>query len=365
VAVRVRGIAGIPADATAVALNVTAVAPTAGGWVTVYPGGVRPNASNLNFAAKQTVAVHVTATVGSSDSIRLYNAAGNTHLIVDIAGWYGPTGDGGPGTDRLTPLPSPARAMDTRPTGGGIQLGYAETGGDRTTALDAAETLDVQVAGLGGVPSDATAVVLNLTGITPTTSTYVTAFPGGGSVPNASNLNPAAGQIVANLVVVPVGEDGVVSFFNALGRIHLAIDVFGYFTAGSGAGYVALDPPTRQLDTRTGTGLRHGALSPGASFALGVAPYNGVPLDAAAVMVSVAAVSPTSGTYLTVYPSGSSQPNTSNLNTTAGKTLANAVLARIDSTGRVRFFNAAGNTHLISDLAGYFIDPANVQLPPD
>ena len=42
-------------------------APTAAGYLTVHPGGTLPNASNLNFAAGQTVAVHVTATVGADD----------------------------------------------------------------------------------------------------------------------------------------------------------------------------------------------------------------------------------------------------------------------------------------------------------
>ena len=40
------------------------------------------------------------------------------------------------------------------------------------------------------------------------------------------------------------------------------------------------------------------------------------------------------------------------------------MLARFGTTGRIAFHNPAGNTHVISDLAGYFIDAANVQLPP-
>ena len=54
---QVAGIAGVPADATAVVLNVTAVTPTKAGYLTIYPSGTRPTVSNLNFAAKQTVGV--------------------------------------------------------------------------------------------------------------------------------------------------------------------------------------------------------------------------------------------------------------------------------------------------------------------
>jgi hypothetical protein len=89
-----------------------------------------------------------------------------------------------------------------------------------------------------------------------------------------------------------------------------------------------------------------------------------VPADAEAVMLSVVAVTPSSSGYVTVFPGGSSLPNASNINFPAGATTANAVLSRLGATGRVAFYNALGNTHVISDLAGYFIDPADVQLPP-
>ncbi len=86
----------------------TVVGPTSAGHVTVFPDGSVPKASNVNFVAGQTVPVHVTATVADDDRVRLFNAAGNTHLLLDIAGWYGPTGDAGPSVDGMTPLTSPA-----------------------------------------------------------------------------------------------------------------------------------------------------------------------------------------------------------------------------------------------------------------
>jgi hypothetical protein len=362
VRVRVREIAGVPADATAVVLNITAVAPTAAGYLTVHPGGTLPTASNLNFAKGQTVAVHVTATVADDDKVEIYNATGSTHVIVDLAGWYGPTGSSGPSTDRLTLLPTPGRALDSRPG----PLGYAEAvfgGSGRTTPIPEGDTLAVSVAGLGGVPAEATAVVMNVTAVGPSTSTFITAYPDGQALPTASNVNLKAGQVVANLVVVPVGPDGVLRFFNAAGNTHLIIDVTGWYQPGVGAGYVALDPPTRNLDTRSGTGLRRGALGPGGTHKLKVARYNGVPADAAAVMLGVVAVGPTASGYLTVYPGSASLPATSSLNFGAGATVANAVIARIGTDGRVAFTNASGSTHVISDLAGYFLDPANVPIP--
>jgi hypothetical protein len=362
VLVQVRDIVDVPDDATAVVLNVTAVTPTAAGYLTVHPGGTVPNASNLNFTKGQTVAVHVTATVGTNDKVEIYNAAGNTHVIVDLAGWYGPTGNGGPSTDRLTLLTAPGRAMDTRAG----TLGYAEGAfgvSGRTTPVSEAGELAVQVAGLGGVPAEATAVVMNVTGVGPTKSTFVTAFPDGQTLPVASSVNVPAGRTVANLVIVPVGPGGTVRFYNAAGSTHLIVDVTGWYQPDVGAGYVALDPPTRNLDTRSGTGLRRGALGANGTYRLKVARYNGVPVDAAAVMLGVVAVGPSASGYLTVYPSLEPLPPTSNINFRAGATVANAVVARIGSDGRVAFTNKVGSTHVISDLAGYFIDPDDVPVP--
>ncbi len=359
--VKVADVAGVPSDATAVVLNVTAVAPTADGFVTIHPGGPVPVASNLNFKAGKTVAVHVTATVGTIagyvDQIELVNAVGNTHLIVDLAGWYGPTNAAdGQATDLLHTLPAPARALDTRPG----TPGYAEGGGAGVVnPINSLGFINLPVAGAGGVPADATAVVLNVTAVQPTADTFLVASPTGSPQPNTSSLNASKNQIVANLVVVPVGTSGMVRFFNSAGKTHLVVDTIGWFKAGEGgAGYIALDPPTRDLDTRTGIGLRKTPLGSNGSHNLKVARYYGVPEDALAVMLGVVAVSPTAGGYLTIYPSTQPLPPSSNLNFAAGTTTPNAVLSGIGSTGAITFKNSAGTTtHVISDLFGYFIDP--------
>ena len=70
-------------------LNITATGPTAGGFLTVFPTGTgRPNASNLNFGPGQTVPNLVIAQVGTNGQVSIYNAAGSTQLIADVAGWF-------------------------------------------------------------------------------------------------------------------------------------------------------------------------------------------------------------------------------------------------------------------------------------
>jgi hypothetical protein len=79
---------GAPSTASAVVLNVTAVNPSFTTYLTVFPGGTRPVASDLNPVADQTEPNLVVATVGSNGTIQIYNHAGNSDVLVDLEGWY-------------------------------------------------------------------------------------------------------------------------------------------------------------------------------------------------------------------------------------------------------------------------------------
>ncbi len=81
-----------------------------------------------------------------------------------------------------------------------------------------------------GLPaSGVTAVVLNVTATQPTASSYVTVYPDGETLPTASNLNFTARETIPNLVVVPVGADGEIDFYNDAGSVNLVADLAGYF----------------------------------------------------------------------------------------------------------------------------------------
>jgi NAD(P)-dependent dehydrogenase (short-subunit alcohol dehydrogenase family) len=84
----------IPATATAIGGTLTAVGPTAGGFLTAYPtGGVRPLTSNLNFVAGNApIGNSFTATLSSSGAFDLFNNAGHGGAPgnvseIDAAGW--------------------------------------------------------------------------------------------------------------------------------------------------------------------------------------------------------------------------------------------------------------------------------------
>ena len=84
----VAGIAGVPLTATAVVLNMTVAATTAGSFLTVWPGGKMPTASDLNWSAGTTIPNLVVVEVNSG-KISLYNNAGSVQVICDVEGWYG------------------------------------------------------------------------------------------------------------------------------------------------------------------------------------------------------------------------------------------------------------------------------------
>ncbi|HVS05255.1 MAG TPA: CAP domain-containing protein [Candidatus Dormibacteraeota bacterium] len=350
--VTVVGQGGVPATGVgAVVMNVTVTNTSSPGYLTVFPAeDPRPTASNLNWIAGQTVPNLVQVAVRESGQLTIYNAAGWTNVIFDVAG-YVPLITGTPGPDGFyNPLVS-ARLLDTR-TGTGALLG--------------GQTLPLQVTGRGGVPSmGVAAVVLNVTVTAPTTGGYVTVFPAGAAVPLASNLNFTAGQTVPNRVIVKLGAAGQVAFFNSGGSVQIIADVSGWFTDASipsatGSVFTGVTP-VRILDTRSGIGGFSSPVGPAGTIVLTLAGWGGVPLmtstspvPATAVVLNVTAVNPSTASYLTLFPDGAAQPSTSDLNFMAGQTIPNLVVVRIGANGNLDFFNAAGTTDVIADVVGWY-----------
>ncbi|MER5635940.1 hypothetical protein ABT095_03160 [Kitasatospora sp. NPDC002227] len=215
---QITGKNGVPATGvTSVVLNVTTVGPTTGGYVTVYPHGQeRPTASNLNFGPGQTVANLVSVPVGADGKVSLYNFAGKTGLVADLAGYYSGTGS--------VFVPSgPTRILDTRSGLGHGTSTIGAVGGGRTLNV----TADSWANGIP--PVGVTAVALNVTATRATTGGYVTVFGGEQAKPLASNLNFLAKQTVPNAVITQSRQG--VNFFNAFGDTDLIADLAGYFTA--------------------------------------------------------------------------------------------------------------------------------------
>ena len=223
----------------AVSLNVTVTgsrAPSEGGFVTVYPCGNRPDASNLNFQSGQTVPNAVITPVSSNGEVCFY-VYGSADLIADINGYF-PGGAGFVATE-------PVRVADTRSgSAQGLRTVTKQRIGGNTT-------LQLQLTNLpGGItPSSGIgAVSLNVTAVNTTADKfggYVTTYPCG-SIPDVSSLNFVSNQIVPNAVIAPLSANGTICFF-AYGQTDLIVDLNGYFPTG--AGFTPMSP-VRLFDTR-------------------------------------------------------------------------------------------------------------------
>ncbi|MHB8450598.1 MAG: fibronectin type III domain-containing protein [Mycobacteriales bacterium] len=219
---QVTGAGGVPTSGVSgVVLNVTATDTTATSYFTVWPAGAsRPTASNLNWAANATVPNRVVVPVSSSGAIEIYNNRGYADVIVDVGGWYTTAGGSGSQLTQFSGI-TPARILDTRAGSGEPYEGQP---------IGPTGTLTVAVAGVGGVPANATAVVLNVTVTGTTGDSYLTVFPAGTTRPVASDLNWLPGQTVANLTVVKLGTSGELTLYNNRGTVDAIADVVGWYT---------------------------------------------------------------------------------------------------------------------------------------
>jgi hypothetical protein len=338
----------VPANATSVVVNVTAVDESTAGFFTIYPtGGTTPTASNLNWTPGETVPNLVSVGLSPGGDVTIFNGLGSADAVVDLEGYFAPA-TGGSTSGQFVPV-VPARITDTRAGSGQANAG---------STLAAGTTLNVQVAGVGGVPATGfSAVVLNVTAVDQTANGFFTVFPKGNSLPTASNLNWTPGQTVPNRVIVPLSPGvGQVSIYNGLGSADAIVDVNGYFTdsTGVGASFVSLFP-SRIVDTRNGTGGFSSPLGAAATMTVTVEGHGGVPATfVKAVIINVTVANPTTASALIIWPHGATQPTASDLNFVGGQTVPNLVVVKLSALGQIDIFNLYGTTNVIIDVVGYY-----------
>lgn len=340
------GVDGVPADATAVVLNLTVTRPVSVksdvsfGFVTAHAAGsAKPNASNLNYAAGQTISNLAVVPVGADGKVTLSNTsgAGAVSLVADIQGYYQ---GGEPALPGAYKSMAPSRFLDTR----------------ASDEVGPGESISFQAGGAGGVPADAKAIVMNLTVTEPSSFGYVTAYPAGSDKPNASNLNYAKDETVPNLAVVPVGADGKVTLTNSSsGTVQLIADISGYFLAGTAEDNGAFEQlaPTRFLDTR----LSSGPVAGDGTVSFQVAGVHGVPADVAGIWVNLTATETRADGFLTGFASGTVQPATPNVSYGWKRTTAsNLAYLRVGDNGKVSVANTSTEpAQVIVDVSGYVL----------
>ena len=322
---------GTPANATSLALTLTVVDPQTAGYLTAWPANqTRPIVSNINFNGGQIRANGSITRVDAAGAFRVFTNV-SADVVVDVVGAFVPSGAVAAG--RFVSR-GPTRLMDTR----------------AGSPLQPAARLSVPVP--SGTPTDAVALVLNITITESAAPGFVTQFPTGQAMPTSSVLNvDERNQTRAASGIFPVSAAGASLYLSGGG--HIIVDQVGYFT-GPSAGvsteglFTAYDP-TRLLDTRGPSPLGNGVpLYPGGGLELttnsgGAMAYNITSVDG--------------GTgFVTAYPAGTDRPGTSNVNSVgAGEVVANFAVTQMSGRGLGIF--SQSQTHVVVDLQGWFSGP--------
>ncbi len=317
-----------PADAAAVAVNITSTASRASGYLAAYPCDTeRPEVSNLNHTRRQVVAAAAIVPVGPSREICVYNREAG-HVIVDVFGQF-------TGAANVQEA-APTRLLDTRGEPARQPAWTART---------------VRVTAPVGAPGRADAVALNVTAVDSLSAGYLSVHPCSVTVPDTSTVNFAAGAAVPNLAVVSPDADGNVCL-TASADTHLLVDRFASFGDATGDSPMRLIAPKRVVDTRRdaappveGQEIRFSIGDAGLSRAdVGSAGTGGV-------FANVTIADPRAAGYATVYPCADGQPDTSNVNYLAGQNVANMVTVRPDAAGEICVYTYTA-TEVIVDVLG-------------
>jgi hypothetical protein len=331
---------GIPADAAAYALNVTAVPAGPLNWLTVWPTGqATPGVSLLNSPDGRVKSNAAIVQAGTSGAISVSaNTASSTDVLLDITGYF--TTSNAVPVLGFYPL-TPCRVVDTRNATGPLGGPYLTGGQVRNFPVKTSNC---------NIPDYAQAYSLNVTVIPAGALNYLTVWPTGQVQPYVSTLNAPTGTTTANAAIVEGGTNGNISVYPT-SDADFIVDVNGYFAPYSvGSLYYYAVPPCRVLDTRSDVYPPF----PG-TYTVGVQTSPcGVSAAASAYVMNATVVPDGSLNHLTLWPSGAAQPNVSTLNAFDGDVTSNMAIVPT-TNGAIDAFGAEPNpSQLILDISGYF-----------
>jgi hypothetical protein len=334
----------VPANATAVVLNLTTVQPVGGSAVRAYPvprldGAPVPTAMSTVTSPKDERSDLVTVPLSKGGPanralrVRLQNRGGAGRLLADLVGYYAPNGQ-----LYFHPMIQ-RRAADTR-TGAGLPKHRLVAGAPE----------DLVMANTAGVPSSAVAVAMAVTVVNPSVNTNVTAYtPGTPGFGWAVDLH--AGTVEANQAIVRLAG-GKARFKTYKGTTDLVVDVAGWYDTNAIGGTRYHNALAQRLDTGTAK------LGPNGTSTILVADGTyGVPTTAKAVVVNLQGIVPSSSTYFSIYRTGTTPILNSVLNLAAGRTaatMATISLATGANLGKFTLHNAGGTAAYAIDLQGWF-----------
>ena len=336
----VAGRGGVPTNATAAVINITAVGGDGPGFATAYPcDTARPLASSLNYAAGTATPNEVIAKLSAAGTLCVYALTG-VDLIADVTGYASAVG-------AYAPL-VPARLLDTRP--GELTTDHQFEGIGRRAADS---TLELPIVGRGGAAAASGAAVVNVTAVNAGAAGFATVYPCDSARPLASSLNYGAGSVSPNEIIARLSATGTICIYT-LRAVDLIVDVSG--TLPTGQDYTPV-VPARLLDTRPGESTVDGQFAgsgrraAGSTLELPVAGRGGLVNGVSAVVVNVTALEADTDGFVTVYPCDSPRPLASSVNYGPGDVVPNEVFATVSAIGTICLYTLE-TVDLIVDVTG-------------
>jgi hypothetical protein len=283
--------------------------------------------------------------VGSTTySVAAYSGPGVRTATISILGATYQVAQSAAGATALRFVPvTPCRLVDTR-TSGGFGGGRFAAGESRTIAIPG---------GSCSIPSDAAAYSLNVAVVPAGALGQLTLYPAGISRPDTYTLLSPDGRIKSTAAVVGAGLNAAVEVYSSA-ETDVVLDINGYFAANYSAFQFYPVTPCRLVDTRlANSDLGGPIILAGGSRTFPIRGVCGLPENAQAYSVNIAAVPAGSLGYLTAWPTGVARPLVASLNAPTGAITSNAAIVPAGTNGSIDLY-ANDATHVVIDVNGYF-----------
>lgn len=272
--------------------------------------------------------------------------------------------------------PSPASSPPSSVVPSGRRPGALGGAASRLRALRPARILDARsgvvgsnhsrdltVAGRGGVPTTgAVAAVLSVTVVASTANSGLSVYPTGRSRPTNASVLFAAHRRRSSLVVVPLGDNGMVRLANRNGSVRVSVDVVGWFDAdgGNAPGQIQTVPTARIFDTARGIGGPRGRLRAGTTRRLVVTGRGGTPTGGvSAVWLNVTASHSGAAGSVSFGPARHPPHLATTLTYPSGHATSTLVLAPVGRGGAVFVHTSKARVDISADVVGWVDDGSN------
>ena len=203
----------VPTGATAVAVNLAAVLPSSDGWMRAFPcDQPEPTTASVSARFNQVIAGSIIVPLAADGTICLTSMMA-TDAVVDVTGWFGPSA----GLDFI-PI-DPIRLADTR------SFDSLLNPWTRGQMVPAGTVVEINVAGVRGVPTDITGATINLVALGASSPGWLRAVPCGASS-DVSNLNFSSPAPIANGANVRLSPSGTICVLS-MSTTHVIVDITG------------------------------------------------------------------------------------------------------------------------------------------